>query len=90
MVSLDGGEATEATRTQTLQGEAALVGAEYSDPAAVQQQLVHGGSLADRSMHLWQLELPADLAAGEHTARVTATDVHGREFTEEITFEVTE
>ncbi|MDI3331312.1 MAG: calcineurin-like phosphoesterase family protein [Micrococcus sp.] len=89
-VSIDGGEATAATRTQTLQGEASLVGAEYSDPAAVQQQLVHGGSLADRSMHLWQLELPADLEVGEHTAEVTATDVHGREFTEEITFEVTE
>jgi len=89
-VSIDGGAATAATRTQPLAGEASLVGAEYSDPAAVQQQLVHGGSLADRSMHLWQLELPADLEAGEHTAEVTATDVHGREYTEEITFEVTE
>jgi 3',5'-cyclic AMP phosphodiesterase CpdA len=89
-VSIDGGEATEAVRTQQLEGEGALVGAEYSDPAAVQQQLVHGGSLADRSMHLWQLELPADLQPGEHTAAVTATDVHGRESTEEITFEVTE
>lgn len=89
-VSIDGGEATEATRTQTLEGEGALVGAEYSDPAAVQQQLVHGGSLADRSMHLWQLQLPADLAVGEHTAEVTATDVHGRESTETLTFEVTE
>jgi hypothetical protein len=89
-VSIDGREATKATRTQPLEGEGALVGAEYSDPAAVQQQLVHGGSLADRSMHLWQLELPEDLAAGEHTAEVTATDVHGREFTETLTFEVTE
>ena len=40
-------------------------------------------------MHLWRLELPADLATGSHTAEVTATDVHGREFTETLTFEVT-
>jgi len=26
-------------------------------------------------MHLWRLQLPTDLAAGEHTATVTATDV---------------
>ncbi|NUL44567.1 phosphoesterase [Cellulosimicrobium funkei] len=88
--SIDGGEPTEAVRTQKLEGENRLVGAEYSDPAAVQQQLVHGGSVANSSMHLWQLELPADLAVGEHTAEVTATDVHGREFTETLTFEVTE
>lgn len=88
--SIDGGEPTEATRTQQMQGESRLVGAEYSDPAAVQKQLVHGGSVANSSMHLWQLELPEDLSTGEHTAEVTATDVHGREFTETLTFEVTE
>ncbi|GHD13779.1 calcineurin-like phosphoesterase C-terminal domain-containing protein [Zhihengliuella salsuginis] len=88
-VEIDG-QAAEAIRTQPMQGEGQLVGAEYSDPVAVQQQLVHGGSLADRSMHLWRLELPADLADGEHTAEVTATDVHGREFTETLTFEVAE
>ncbi|WP_249043195.1 calcineurin-like phosphoesterase C-terminal domain-containing protein [Georgenia thermotolerans] len=89
-VTLDGGQTVETVRTQQLQGEGQLVGAEWSDPAAVQEQLVHGGSVADRSMHLWRLELPADLAAGEHTAEVTATDVHGRAFTETITFEITE
>jgi len=89
-VTLDGGETVEAVRTQQLQGEGQNVGAEWSDPAAVQEQLVHGGSLADRSMHLWRLELPADLAVGQHTAEVTATDVHGRTFTETISFEVTE
>ncbi|MCD1144597.1 calcineurin-like phosphoesterase C-terminal domain-containing protein [Kocuria sp. LUK] len=88
-VRVDGGEPLEAVRTQPMQGEAQRVGAQWSDPAAVQEQLVHGGSLADRSMHLWRLELPADLPAGEHTAEVTATDVHGREFTETLTFEVT-
>ena len=42
------------------------------------------------SSHLWRLELPADLAVGQHTAEVTATDVQGRTFTETLTFEVTE
>ncbi|MCG2624409.1 calcineurin-like phosphoesterase C-terminal domain-containing protein [Arthrobacter sp. I2-34] len=88
-VTLDG-ETTEAVRTQQMRGEGQFVGAEWSDPAAVQEQLVHGGSLADRSMHLWRLELPAGLAVGEHTAKVTATDVHGREFTETLTFRVAE
>ena len=88
-VKIDGGDTTEAVRTQQMQGEGQLVGAEWSDPTAVQEQLVHGGSLADRMMHLWRLELPTDLAVGEHTAEVTATDVHGREFTETLTFEVT-
>lgn len=88
-VSVDGGEAVEAARTQQMQGGGQLVGAEYSDPAAVQEQLVHGGSVADRSMHLWRLELPADLSVGMHTAEVTATDVHGRSYTETLKFEVT-
>lgn len=88
--TLDGGEPVEAVRTQPLQGEAQKVGAEWSDPVAVQQQLVHGGSVAERSMHLWRVELPADLVAGTHTAEVTATDVHGREFTQALTFEVTD
>jgi hypothetical protein len=87
-VQLDGGKTVRAVRTQQLQGEGQLIGAEWSDPAAVQEQLVHGGSLADRTMHLWRLELPADLAAGEHTAKVTAADVHGRQFTETLTFRV--
>jgi hypothetical protein len=88
--TLDGGETVEAVRTQPMQGEAPKVGAQWSDPVAVQQQLVHGGSVAERSMHLWRLELPADLAVGTHTAEVTATDVHGREFTDTLTFEVTD
>lgn len=87
--TLDGGERLDAVRTQPMRGEAPRIGAEWSDPVAVQQQLVHGGSIAERSMHLWRLELPADLAVGTHTAEVTATDVHGREFTQELSFEVT-
>lgn len=89
-VSVDGRDAVEATRTQQMQGEGQLVGVEYSDPAAVQEQLVHGGSVADRSMHLWRLNLPADLSVGMHTAEVTATDVHGRSYAETLKFEVTE
>ena len=61
-----------------------------TDPAAILEQFVHGGGLADRTSHLWRLELPADLAVGKHTAEVAATDVHGREFTETLTFEVVE
>ncbi|AGF72439.1 calcineurin-like phosphoesterase C-terminal domain-containing protein [Corynebacterium halotolerans] len=87
-VSIDGGEAVAAERTQQMDGEVPNVGAEWSDPAAVQQQLVHGGSVADRAAHIWRLPLPADLGAGEHTAEVTATDVHGHEYTETLTFTV--
>ncbi|WP_104138498.1 calcineurin-like phosphoesterase family protein [Arthrobacter sp. ZGTC131] len=88
-VSIDGGETTEAKRTQTMTADdVPLIGAEYTDPAATLEQLVHGGGLHDRTSHLWRLELPANLAVGEHTATVTATDVHDREFTETITFEV--
>ncbi|MDO2933666.1 calcineurin-like phosphoesterase family protein [Paeniglutamicibacter sulfureus] len=89
-VKVDGGRPVAAVRTQQMSGETPRIGAEYSDPAAIQEQFVHGGGLADRSMHLWRLELPADLALGEHTAEFTATDMHGREFTETLAFQVTE
>ncbi|WP_420175790.1 calcineurin-like phosphoesterase C-terminal domain-containing protein [Luteococcus sp. OSA5] len=89
-VSIDGRRAQKATRTQPMTGEGQYVGAEYSDPAAVQEQLVKGGSVADRSMHLWRQGLPTDLEVGKHTATVRATDAHGRVSTEKITFEVTE
>lgn len=90
-VSIDGGAATEATRTQSMTADdVPRIAAEYTDPSATLEQLVHGGGLHDRTSHLWRLQLPADLAVGEHTATVTATDVHGRESTETLTFEVTE
>lgn len=89
-VSIDGEPAGQATRTQRLEGESPNVGAEYSDPYAVSQQLVHGGSLADRTMHLWRFDLPEDLDAGTHTAEVTATDSYGRAFTDVLEFEVVE
>ncbi|MGP3929095.1 calcineurin-like phosphoesterase C-terminal domain-containing protein [Nonomuraea sp. KM88] len=89
-VSIDHGPAREATRTQELRGEDQLVGPEWADPHAVARQLVGDASIADRSMHLWRFELPADLAEGEHRARVTATDSYGRKFTDELRFTVAE
>lgn len=89
-VAIDGAPVEEATRTQLMEGEDVNVGVEYSDPYAVAQQLVHGGSLADRTMHLWRFDLPGDLEAGARTAEVTATDSYGREFTDVLEFEVVE
>lgn len=89
-VAIDGGEAKGAQRTQAMAGEARKVGALWSDPVAVQEQLVHGGSVAESSMHLWRLELPTDLAAGEHTATVTSTDRDGTVSTDTLEFTVTE
>lgn len=88
-VSIDGRPAQQAQRTQQLEGESKRVGAEFSDPAAAQEQLVHGGSVAEASGHLWRLDLPEDLAPGEHTATVTQTDRYGVSTTERITFTVT-
>lgn len=88
-VSIDGRPAQQAQRTHQLEGESKHVGAEFSDPAAAQEQLVHGGSVAEASGHLWRLDLPEDLAPGEHTATVTQTDRYGVSTTERITFTVT-
>lgn len=88
-VSIDSRPAQQAQRTQRLEGESKRVGAEFSDPAAAQEQLVHGGSIAEASGHLWRLDLPEDLAPGEHTAAVTQTDRYGVSTTERITFTVT-
>ncbi|RKN12401.1 calcineurin-like phosphoesterase C-terminal domain-containing protein [Streptomyces radicis] len=89
-VRIDDGPSRPATRTQPMRGEDQLIGPEWSDPHAVAQQLVHGGSVADRTMHLWRLELPEDLDAGRHRAVVTATDAYGRRFTDVLTFRVVE
>ncbi len=89
-VAIDGGEAKGAERTQAMEGEARKVGALWSDPVATQEQLVHGGSVAESSMHIWRSALPADLATGEHTATVTSTDRDGTVSTETIEFTVTD
>ena len=44
--------------------------------------------VADSSTHLWRMRLPADLPEGAHVVTVTATDQHGREFSDRILFEV--
>ncbi|UYM03734.1 calcineurin-like phosphoesterase family protein [Solicola gregarius] len=87
-VSIDGEPADEAVRTQPMQGEDQRVGPQWSDPHAVAQQLVNGGSVADRTMHLWRLELSTTLDEGTHRAEVTATDAYGREFTRTMVFTV--
>lgn len=48
------------------------------------------GMLADRSMHIWQAELPADLPLGVHRMEVVSTDRHGEEYREVVIFEVRE
>lgn len=88
-VAIDDGEAKGAQRTQAMEGEAKKVGALWSDPVAAQEQLVHGGSVAESGMHLWRHELPADLSEGEHTATVTSTDRYGTVSSETIEFTVT-
>ncbi|TDD15697.1 calcineurin-like phosphoesterase C-terminal domain-containing protein [Nonomuraea diastatica] len=89
-VKIDDGQEGEAIRTQELRGEDQLIGPEWSDPHAAAQQLLGDASIADRSMHLWRFELPADLAEGEHSATVTATDSYGRTFTDTLRFTVVE
>jgi hypothetical protein len=54
----------------------------------VPPQGMSAGHVADSSTHLWRLELPTDLPEGAHVMTVTATDRHGREFTDRILFEV--
>ena len=48
------------------------------------------GNIADRSMHLWTADLPADLEPGVHTLEVTSTDRNGEDFVERVIFEVRE
>lgn len=88
-VSIDGARPASAQRTQQLLGETRRVGSAFSDPAAAQEQLVHGGSVAESTGHLWRFDLPRDLAPGEHTAQVTQTDRYGRSTSETLTFTVT-
>ncbi|GAA1720920.1 calcineurin-like phosphoesterase family protein [Isoptericola hypogeus] len=89
-VSIDGGAAAEAEHTQPMAGEAIADGWEYSDPFAATRNLLTSGGVTRSNAHLWRLPIPADLDAGTHTAEVTATDHHGREFTETLRFTVTD
>jgi len=44
--------------------------------------------LTTRSNHLWQVDLPTDLARGIHTATVKTTDAYGKQYQESFVFEV--
>lgn len=74
---------------QSRSGEARNQGFELfrgssNGPAAPQPTAV----LADRSMHLWRIRLPASLPEGMHVVTVTSVDRHGRESMERLGFEV--
>ncbi|WP_235686942.1 calcineurin-like phosphoesterase C-terminal domain-containing protein [Tomitella gaofuii] len=87
-ISLDGGDATTAQHTQPFEGESLNKGWEFTDPVSATHNLSSTGAVAQASPHLWRVALPEDLAAGEHTAEITATDQYGREYTESFTFTV--
>jgi hypothetical protein len=70
---------------ESAQGFELYAGSDYG-PGPAQP----GNNVADRATHIWQLQLPSDLAEGVHTADVTATDSFGRQFTETYVFEVRE
>ncbi|MFE5307900.1 calcineurin-like phosphoesterase C-terminal domain-containing protein [Isoptericola sp. NPDC056605] len=89
-VSIDGGAAVEAEHTQPMTGESLRTGWEYSDPTAATRNLLTSGNATRSNAHLWRLPLPEDLGAGTHAATVTATDNHGREFTDTLRFTVTD
>ncbi|WP_392507737.1 calcineurin-like phosphoesterase C-terminal domain-containing protein [Naumannella halotolerans] len=89
-VRIDGGRTRVAEHTQPNTGEELRDGWEWTDPYGATRNLQHDGNVPTNSSHLWRYELPADLSPGTHTAKVTATDEYGREFTETIRFTVTE
>ncbi|WP_299051287.1 calcineurin-like phosphoesterase family protein [uncultured Nocardioides sp.] len=78
----------DAEHTQPMQGEPLRVGAEWSDPTANRETMVHGGGLVDRTSHLWRLALPEDLVSGRHVAQVRTVDRHGRASSRSMTFRV--
>src|SRR5699024_7147191 len=83
--SLDGDAAVAGTHTQPATGEALNKGWEFTDPVSATHNLSSSGSVAQASPHVWQIALPSDLAAGEHTAAVTATDRYGKTYTDTLT-----
>jgi len=89
-VSIDGGAAVAAEHTQPMAGEALQSGWEYSDPFAATRNLLTSGGVTQSNAHLWRLPLPAGLDEGTHSARVTATDNRGREFSQTLRFTVTD
>ncbi len=78
MQSRSGTPGTQGYRPYLRRGDA--------EPAPAQPQW----SIADRNVHLWRALLPTDLPMGVHVAAITATDRHGRTFTDRMVFEVRE
>ena len=86
--SLDGADAAAGTHTQPATGEALNKGWEFTDPVSATHNLSSSGAMAQASPHIWQLALPTDLEAGEHTVEVTGTDRYGVTYTDTLTFTV--
>tara|TARA_R100001039_G_C1854292_1_gene116108 strand:+ start:3491 stop:5452 length:1962 start_codon:yes stop_codon:yes gene_type:complete len=68
--------------TDRTQGYEAYRGSRFQGPPQPQT------AIADRNMHLWRAQLPADLAPGVHIMEVTSTDRHGRMYKDRVVFEV--
>jgi hypothetical protein len=51
-------------------------------------QSVAENYIAEKSSHIWRVEMPGDLPLGAHTAEITSVDRYGQRATELITFEV--
>lgn len=87
-VSIDGRRPVLAEHTQPGRGEALRTGWDYSDVPAASANLVSSGNVTRNSSSLWRTRLPEGLARGTHTAEVTATDKHGRRYTDTVRFTV--
>ncbi|MEM1081107.1 MAG: calcineurin-like phosphoesterase family protein, partial [Pseudomonadota bacterium] len=46
------------------------------------------GTLAERNMHLWRVQLPQDLGTGAHRIEVVSRDRHGQEYSDRLLIEV--
>lgn len=57
-----------------------------SGPGAPQSVAL--GNVAEKSSHVWRVQLPTDLPLGVHVAEVTSVDRYGQEATDQIAFEV--
>ena len=89
-VELDG-TTQPAEHTQPAEGEALNDDLEYAETITATHNLVsESGSAPAGSPHVWRLALPADLAAGEHTATITGTDRYGVVTTQSVTFTVSD
>lgn len=87
-VSIDGRKPVVAEHTQPMKGEKRQDGWEFADVAAATSNLLSSGNVTRDSSSLWHADLPTQLAWGTHTATVTATDRHGRVYTDTLRFTV--